>query len=113
MQKAAADILAIAVLNPEEEGFQEKLEELVGRLNKRLWKGFEKTPKEKEGVDENFRKANCSKPKRTLTSFPPNALPDLILFLTSSPHLGCVIYLTHWGIYLVKSKKVYLLDLYL
>lgn len=83
LQQAAADILAISTLNPEHEGFRENLEKLVGRLNRRLWKGYRKTlgKVEKEEVGRKFIAKGYEEPVVTLASFPPRALPEVFRFL--------------------------------
>lgn len=79
--QAAADLLAIA----HEYGSQEPLEIFTSRLNRRLWKGYKKTLGEEDVVkiDTKFREAEVEEPAKTLASFPPESLPDLIRFLAT------------------------------
>lgn len=83
LQQAAADLLAISVLDPDSENFTAELREATSRLNRRLWRGFRKTLEEKEraSVDRKFREAEVEEPVKTLASFPPSALPQLLRFL--------------------------------
>lgn len=83
--QAAADILQIALQDPDEESLSEDTIRAMTRLNKRLFKGYLKTTPESEHdeIVSRFKAIGIEKPKATLASFDPTMLPVLVYYIAA------------------------------
>jgi hypothetical protein len=85
LQQVAADLLAIATLDPVDPDFETGLGDFTGRINQGLWKGHRRANKANrdvvEPMDDRFRSAGVVEPTKKSASAPPIALPGLIMFL--------------------------------
>lgn len=81
--------LLFSLLDPASESFENELQRFSVSLNRRLWKGFRKTltGEVKDVVDQRFRDAGFEEPTKTLASFPPEVLPNLVRFLATKPQI--------------------------
>lgn len=81
LQQAAADVLSLTLLSPNDKKFREILE----RLARRVWKGKLMVTKDQQELNEingYFRRHGFAEPSAKLISIPPDSLDDLISFLT-------------------------------
>lgn len=82
-----ADILALALLEEGSSDFQERFSELLGRINRRIWRSLQKAEKDqqREEIDSVFRKAGIEEPTAKIAGFPIEKIENIfaILELTS------------------------------
>lgn len=81
--QAAADLLGLALLDPGDEGFEEKKERLVDDLNKRLYKGFLKVNNDNDKIEQIENNFGDIEKSKEIASFHPDLLPELVEFLLS------------------------------
>lgn len=77
LQQTATDILAIALLDPKTEDFEDRLNGRLSWINRRLWKGLRRE------LDQKFLDKGIEEPTTKTASFATEALPDLIRFLAT------------------------------
>ncbi|GEM_PF-6107164 len=84
IMQVAGKLLAIASLDPEVEGYNEKLRELNMDINKAWWKGLRKTRKDQiVDIDKKFAEAGVPVPATTTASLPPSSLSEIFRRLVS------------------------------